>query len=80
VKLACPSCGENGSWTVAGSVASLTLPGGEQVAIAAGACRRCLSRVWFEPSEDAVREIGAREDMTRTRVAQLRRTLAAEGA
>jgi DNA-directed RNA polymerase subunit RPC12/RpoP len=76
MKLACPSCGENGRWTVDGVLLTLTLPSGEQVATAAGECRRCGSRVFFDPSKRAVADIGAREALTRSRVTQLRKTMA----
>jgi hypothetical protein len=73
LRLACPSCGENGTWTVDGALVTLTLPGGEKVAVAAGECRRCESRVFFDPSQRAVADIGSREALTRARVSQLRK-------
>jgi hypothetical protein len=65
---------------VAGVLETVTVRGGEQVAVAAGECRRCGSRVWFDPSSRAVAEISAREAMTRSRVAELRKTMAADTA
>jgi hypothetical protein len=64
---------------VDGVLETLTLPGGDRVAVAAGNCGRCSSRVWFDPSQHAVAEIGAREELTRNRVAALRKAGACDG-
>ncbi len=76
IRLACGSCGESGTWTCPDCAPQLiTLPSGEQVTVVGGRCSRCGSRNWCEPSETAVAEIGERVQVTRTRTAQLRKTM-----
>jgi len=75
IRLACGSCGESGTWTCDGAPQVITVPGGEQATVVGGRCQRCGSRNWCEPSEAAVAEIGERARVTRTRTAELRKTM-----
>jgi hypothetical protein len=72
IRLACPNCSsQGGTWTVGSVLETWRGPDGEKVAVAAGTCERCASRVLFDPSGQAVTEIGARQAVARTRLARL---------
>lgn len=74
IRLACPAdCG--GEWTVRGHGETWRDPDGREVAVVAGECDRCGSRVALDPSEQAVEIIGYREQARIDRRASARAAL-----